>query len=160
MDSNYATLNQYYRKQSRENYAEYNSGSFEIFKSANSVVRIMKSTITSKTQPDILPITEIVQSKPVIVYEQIKVFADLLPDNFELKSVEVFQKNNDGVWASSIDPFPNLNISYNNILKEIYIGAKGRTQLFPLVFKDRKTVVKNVTPPPIDETIAKVYITW
>ena len=159
MNSNYASLNQYYRKQSRENYADYNSGSFEIFKSANSVVRIMKSTITAKTQRDILPITELVQSKPVIVYDQIKVFADLLPDNFELKSIEVFQKNNDGLWASSIDPFPNLNISYNNVLKEIYIGGK-RTQLFPLVFKDRKTVTKNVTPPAIDETIAKVYITW
>lgn len=162
MDSNYATLNQYYRKQSIENYAaEYNSGSFELVRFSDSSLKIENSTISSTTHSLIPSQKAGPVGKEVTVWDQIIVKADLLPNNFELKSIDVFQKNADGVWASSIDPQTTLSISYDNTKKEIYIGGVGKNQLFPLILKERKKVVNNqpiVLPPK--ETMVKFHITW
>jgi hypothetical protein len=92
--------------------------------------------------------------------------ADMLPDNFEIKSVDITMNYGDK-WSPSIVPFNNLYFTYDNQLKQIYIGKTNFFHNVPLVGKPAPLPslvlgVRDYRTSPMNSAVpfARVYMTW
>lgn len=170
MDSNYTSLDRYYRNQSKENYTSpYNSGKFEISRTNNGIYQVINidNSISSRTTSDAVTDSAVDRSGN-LVNGVLTVNADMLPDNFEIKSVDISMNYGDK-WSPSIVPFNNLYFSYDNKLKQIYIG---KTNFFhnlptPRISKPAQLPslvlgIRDYTTSPMraDVAFARFYITW
>ena len=165
MDSNYASLGSYYGKESFEYSSRYNLGKFDIVKYANEskfqAINVDPS-ISSKTVQSSFP------------DGQVTINADMLPDNFEIKSFNVFN-NEAGTWVHNTIPLSLLYkyITYDNKKKEIYIGAVPtvpgtkaeplkalQAYAFALGNKLSAPTVTLLGNKIVGNPFARVYITW
>ena len=149
MLSNYTTLRQYYKNQnSSENFSEYNVGKFEIAKTSKTELafKIINSDISNDVDATIY-------NMPLKTLMTIK--ADKLPDNFEIKSVQLFVKDITGKWGPVITPFIFEYLTYDSGKKEIYFGKVGFKIFQQLIYLQNENNV-DVDPLPM----ARFYITW
>ena len=159
MDSNYNSLGQYYKNQSKyissENFSVYNSGKFDIGKIENQAKFQVINVDSSISNMSI---------QPASVDGQLTVKADRLPNNFEIKSFDIFNNEN-GVWVHNTIPITSTlyrYVTYDNKKKEIYIGVPAKT-LQDYVFNVNK--LKTPSIKSIDGVISgspfiRIYITW
>jgi hypothetical protein len=167
MDSNYASLGSYYGKKNTETFeysSTYNVGKFDIVKYSDS----MKFQIT-----DVDPLISSSRIQGIFPDGQLIIKADMLPDNFEIKTIDVFN-NEAGVWVHNTIPLSLLYkyITYDNKKKEIYIGAVPTvpgTRAEPLKALQSFAFAVNRTKSPsvslvnnkiVGSPFARVYITW
>ena len=164
MDSNYASLNSYYGKKNTETFeysSIYNVGKFDIVKYNNEAkfqaINVDPSISSSRLQvtfPD----------------GQLIIKADRLPDNFEIRSFDVFN-NEDGTWVHNTIPLSLLYkyITYDNKKKEIYIGAVPtvpsvrvalQSQVFALGARNSAPTVRLLNNKIEGSPFARIYITW
>lgn len=168
MDSNYASLASYYGKESFEYSSTYNRGKFDIVKYANE----------SKFQAiNVDPSISSMTIQPSFPDGQVIIKADMLPDNFEIRSFDVFN-NELGKWVHNTIPLSLLYkyITYDNKKKEIYIGAVPTVPgvqpvpTVPVVRPSLQSQVfalgnRNSAPRLLNNNIegspfARIYITW
>lgn len=170
MDSGYTSLGQYYKNQTEENYTSpYNSGKFEISRTPDGIYQVINidSKISSKKSSNAVMDSSVDRSGN-LVNGVLTVDADMLPDDFEIKSVDLSMNYGDK-WSPSVVPFNNLYFSYDNKLKKIYIG---KTNFFHNLPSPRVSVaaqltslvlgVRDLRTSPMNPTVpfARFYITW
>ena len=101
---------------------------------------------------------------------QVIINADKLPDNFEIRSFDVFN-NELGKWVHNTIPLSLLYkyITYDNKKKEIYIGAVPtvpgvraalQSQVFALGNKNSAPTVRLLNNKIEGSPFARIYITW
>lgn len=181
MHSNYASLSTYYKNQSEEGFeysSDYNVGKFDIVKYNDGfkfqIINIDSSISSMPIQP--AGIISAPNDGRLILK------ADNLPNNFEIKSFDIFNNEN-GVWvhntnpiaASYSNPTPATQsryIHYDNVNKLIYIGgvpnnttlsAPPQINLQASVFKVTRTAAPTVVVSNnkiVGNAFARVYITW
>lgn len=161
MDSNYASLNSYYGKEKFEYSSTYNVAKFDIVKYANE----------AKFQAiNVDPSISIMSIQPSFPDGQVIIKADRLPDNFEIKSFDVFN-NIAGKWVHNTIPLSVLYkyITYDNEKKEIYIGAVPtvpgvrpalQSQVFALGARNSAPTVRLLNNQIQGSPLARIYITW
>ena len=161
MDSNYASLGSYYGKESFEYSSTYNLGKFDIVKYANE----------SKFQAiNVDPSISSMTIQPSFPDGQVIINADKLPDNFEIRSFDVFN-NELGKWVHNTIPLSLLYkyITYDNKKKEIYIGAVPtvpgvraalQSQVFALGNRNSAPTVRLLNNKIEGSPFARIYITW
>ena len=169
MDSNYTSLGSYYGKENFKYSSTYNVGKFDIVKynldSKFQVINVDPSISSMSIQPS-FPVPD----------GQVTIKADMLPDNFEIKSFDVFN-NESGKWVHNTIPLSLLYkyITYDNKKKEIYIGAvpsvpgtKAKADplkalqayTFALGNKNSAPTVTVLNNKIVGNPFARVYVTW
>lgn len=182
MQSDYASLSTYYKNQSEgfEYSSQYNVGKFDIVKYNDGfkfqIINIDSSISSMPTQP-----AGIISAPND---GQLILNADKLPNNFEIKSFDIFNNEN-GVWIHNTNPIAasytnstsastNRYIHYDNVNKLIYIGSVPTTNttlpappqinLQASVFKVTRTAAPTVVVSNdnkiVGKAFARVYITW
>ena len=177
MNSNYTSLGQYYKNQTKETFSnDYNSGKFEISRTSNDIYQDINIDSNISSNKSSMAVTEsAVDSSGNVINGVLTIDADKLPDNFEIKSVDVSMNYGDK-WSPSVIPFNNLFFTYDNKLKKIYIGKTNffhnlpdpklpRLRANSILAAQLKSVVLGVrdyTKSPMNAQIpfARFYITW
>jgi hypothetical protein len=154
MQSNYVSLNQYYRNQynSKEGY-EYNVGKFELSRSTDTPPTIRVSHV----DPSLSSITQYSNWTPFNT--DISLSVENIPADAEIKSVDLFMRYGDNLWAPSVQPFNNQYISYDKSTKKITIAKPNLAftiQSKPAPFTS-PTCNKTI---PVCAPFARVYVTW
>jgi len=161
MDSNYASLNSYYGKESFEYSSTYNVGKFDIVKYNNE----------AKFQAiNVDPSISAMSIQSSFPDGQVIIKADRLPENFEIRSFDVFN-NEGGKWVHNTIPLSVLfkYITYDNKKKEIYIGAVPtvpgvrvalQSQVFALGARNSAPTVRLLNNRIQGDPFARIYITW
>lgn len=168
MNSGYTSLAQYYKNQTKETFA-YNSGKFEISRTRDGIYQVINiDSDISSSQTSAAVMDSSVDRSGNLINGVLTVNADRLPDDFEIKSVDVSMNYGDK-WSPSVIPFNNLYFSYDNKLKKIYIG---KTNFFHNLPTPRISVAAQLTSlvlgvrdkltSPMDANIpfARFHITW
>jgi len=162
MDSNYASLNSYYGKESFVYSSTYNVGKFDIVK-YNNEARFQAINVD--------PSISSMSIQPSFPDGQVIIKADMLPENFEIKSFDVFN-NEGGKWVHNTIPLSVLYkyITYDNKKKEIYIGAAPtvpplvkvalQSQVFALGARNSAPTVRVLNNQIQGDPFARIYITW
>ena len=170
MDSNYASLNSYYGKEKFEYSSTYNVAKFDIVKYANEA-----KFQAINVDPSISSMT----IQPSFPDGQVIIKADRLPDNFEIRSFDVYN-NEAGKWVHNTIPLSVLYkyITYDNKKKEIYIGAVPtvpgvqpvptvpvvrpslQSQVFALGARNSAPTVRLLNNKIEGNPFARIYITY
>lgn len=154
MQSNYVTLNQYYRNQFKltESY-EYNVGKFELSRSTDTPVLVK----VSQVDPSLSNTTQYSDWRPFTA--DITLSVENIPADAEIKSVDLFMRYGD-LWAPSSQPFNNQYLSYDKINKKITISKPNLA--FSILSKPApyaSPLCNKITQAPCDP-FARIYVTW
>lgn len=157
MQSSYVPLNQYYRNQfnSREQYgsSSYNVGKFELSRSTDSPALFR----VSQVDPSISKTTEYSQWSSDISFD-----AENIPLDADIKSVDVFMRFGDNMWAPSVQPFIQQSLTYDKSTKKISISKPNNgvflIQSKPAPFASPTCNRMATTTPCLP--FVRIYITW